>query len=225
MSKTTWPLATRENPCVVCGSTHNCRNAPDGTGAVCWHKGNGGKVIQLEKPATRTQKPDDYGKHAKPAPKRRTFTSEAEALAACGMGEPARVWTYQDGEGVDVLAVGRWNTADGKTIRPAGFIGSGWIMGDPPGLLPLYNLPAILAADPGETVFVVEGEKCADAARSIGLLATTSAHGSGSAARTDWGPLAGHPVVILPDNDEPGEKYAADVVAILAKLAEVRHDN
>ena len=219
MSKTTWPLATRENPCVVCGSTHNCRNAPDGTAAVCWHNGNGGKAIQLEKPSTRTQKPDDYGKHAKPQPEQRTYLSAAKALAAYGMGKPDKVQTYRDAHGRDVLAVGRWNKADGKKIiRPVGNIGTGWIQGDPSGLLPLYNLPEIRAADPGEPVYIHEGEKAADAGTSIGLFSTTSAHGSGSAAKTDWGPLAGRPVAIFPDNDDAGEHYRGDLVEILSNL-------
>ena len=65
---------------------------------------------------------------------------------------------------------------------------------------------------------IVEGEKAADAARSIGLTATTSAHGSDSPHKSDWSPLAGKDCVILPDNDEPGDKYANVVVAILATL-------
>src|SRR5690348_14328589 len=38
----------------------------------------------------------------------------------------------------------------------------------------LYRLPALVAADPAAPVFVVEGEKCADALASLGLVATTS---------------------------------------------------
>ncbi len=63
-----------------------------------------------------------------------------------------------------------------------------------------------------------EGEKAADAARSIGLVATTSAHGSASPEQTDWSDLAGKEVVLLPDNDPPGRKYADEVASILAKL-------
>jgi len=42
----------------------------------------------------------------------------------------------------------------------------------------------------------------ADAAASIGLLSTTSAHGAKSAAKTDWQPLADRECIILPDADE-----------------------
>lgn len=67
---------------------------------------------------------------------------------------------------------------------------------------PLYRLPEIGDA----RVFVCEGEKAADRARSIGLNATASANGSKAANKTDWRPLAGRKVHILPDNDEPGRK-------------------
>ena len=67
-------------------------------------------------------------------------------------------------------------------------------------------------------VYVCEGEKAADAVRSIGLTATTSAHGCESPGKADWGPLAGKEIIILPDNDSPGGKYADAVAALLAAL-------
>ena len=52
----------------------------------------------------------------------------------------------------------------------------------------------------------------------MGLVATTSAHGSKSAGKTDWTPLAGKECVLLPDNDDAGRSYADEVVAILSTL-------
>jgi putative DNA primase/helicase len=92
--------------------------------------------------------------------------------------------------------------------------------GDCPPLL--YNLHRLATAPPGETVFVVEGEGKADALAAWGLVAVCT--DSGAAGR--W-PVAfnnlftGRPVVILPDNDPPGEKYAAGVAAALAPVAAV----
>jgi putative DNA primase/helicase len=80
---------------------------------------------------------------------------------------------------------------------------------------PLYSLPDLLQAN---CIFICEGEKAADAVRSLALVGTTSAHGCESASKTDWTPLAGKEVVVLPDNDPPGEKYANAVVGILSKL-------
>ena len=91
----------------------------------------------------------------------------------------------------------------------------GWTISDPPGLLPLYRGDTLPGDGP---IIVCEGEKCCDVVASIGLYATTSAHGADSASKTDWSPLAGRDVVILPDHDKAGEGYAADVAGILSRL-------
>ncbi len=68
---------------------------------------------------------------------------------------------------------------------------------------------------------VVEGEKCADAAKSIfpDHVVVTSAGGAGSAGESDWTVLRGRShALIWPDLDTPGAKYAVDVKGILAAL-------
>ena len=66
---------------------------------------------------------------------------------------------------------------------------------------------------------LVEGEKCACELRErTGLLVTTSSHGAKCADKTDWTPLAGRNVVILPDNDSDGMLYAEKVSTILLGL-------
>ena len=81
-----------------------------------------------------------------------------------------------------------------------------------------FDLPELIAR-PGERVFIVEGEKCACELATLGLLVTTSAHGAKSAHKTDWQPLAGREVVILPDNDAEGRAYAQTVAGILNRLS------
>jgi hypothetical protein len=81
----------------------------------------------------------------------------------------------------------------------------------------LYALDR-LAAAPDEIVFVAEGEKCAEMLRTLGLLATTSPGGSNAARQGDWSPLTGRNIVVLPDADEPGSKYAAQVMECLEAL-------
>src|SRR4051812_4181633 len=72
-------------------------------------------------------------------------------------------------------------------------------------------------------VIVTEGEKDCDRLRSLGLVATTCAEGSGK-----WQPrfarvLAGKRVVVLPDNDDAGRKHAGKVAAGLrGKAASVK---
>ena len=115
------------------------------------------------------------------------------------------------------MAVGRFDDGNGeKTYRPFHRLPDGsWAMSDPPGLLPLYRLPEIVGED---GISICEGEKCVDALDSIDYLATTSSHGSESPHKTDWTPLAGKDVAILPDNDPPGEGYAAALLRIFKRL-------
>lgn len=81
---------------------------------------------------------------------------------------------------------------------------------------PLYNLH-LLTKEPDKTVFIVEGEKCADALTKLGLLATTSGAAQ-SAKDASWQILAGREVTLWPDNDEAGLQYVKDVTAKLTSL-------
>lgn len=157
-----------------------------------------------------------------------TFPTARKAVAELERrhGPRSAAWTYHDAAGDPVFLSVRFplppdpDKPDGKpdkTFRPVGRVVGGWIIGDPPGLLPLYGLPGVVATPAGSRVYVTEGEKAADAARAVGLVATTSPHGSKSAAKADWSPLAGWDVVILPDHDDPGERYAADVAGLVTK--------
>ncbi len=178
--------------------------------------------------------------HQKPAaakvsekPKKIHATAE-DALKALAWGmvqdqildeqrRPDAVWWYYDASAQNIGQVARWNLPDGrKEIRqvswkPAsGSTSGGWVTSAMESPRPLYNLPSILEAD---TVFVAEGEKAADALQSCGLVATTSAGGCKAAEKTDWRPLDGKRVVIVPDADEPGEEYARTVLALLKEQA------
>lgn len=130
-------------------------------------------------------------------------------------GKRSTYWTYHDSLGEPVGLVVRWDRANGKDIRPVARFGDDWRILAMPAPRPLYGLPGLATA---QRVLVVEGEKAADAARLLGFTATTSSGGSQAAAMTDWQPLAGKEIWILPDNDRPGRKYAETVAGILAKL-------
>jgi len=152
------------------------------------------------------------------SPKRRAhriFKTPEDAFAAVTRevrGTFVQAWTYPGG----TLMVARFLLDDGgKTYRPIHRHGDGWVIGDPAGPLPLYRGDGIPGSGP---VIVVEGEKCADAAATIGLAGVTSAHGAEAAAKTDWSPLAGRDVIILPDNDTAGTGYAEEVASILSRL-------
>lgn len=72
-----------------------------------------------------------------------------------------------------------------------------------------YNLPEVLKAS---TVYFVEGEKCADSVIKQGYCATTLDSG----ANSKWLPeyknyFKNKNILIIPDNDKPGMKYAKEI--------------
>jgi len=152
-----------------------------------------------------------------------TFATARDAVAALEAkhGTRSATWTYYDADGEPVGVIVRFETARGKEIRPVARDGDRWRIGGMPEPRPLYALPDLLATEPGDRVFINEGEKATDAMRALGFTATTSPHGAKSAGKADWSPLADRNVVILPDADDAGESYAADV-ARLATAAGAR---
>lgn len=109
----------------------------------------------------------------------------------------------------------RYVNQDGKKSfrqrRPDG--AGNWVysLGDTPKVL--YNLPAVLAArDAGLPIWVVEGEKDADALIANGEVATTMPGGAGKWLDIHTQALAGATVEIVADNDEPGKIHAQQVL-------------
>lgn len=146
---------------------------------------------------------------------------KAVGYAICRQHPGTRVnklWPYQDSSGNIVAYVVRWDMPDGsKEYRPISLHADDWRIKDLPGLWPLYEFPTLLT-EPSAPVYVVEGEKCADAARAIGMNATTSQGGANAPTKTDWAPLVNRDVIILPDHDPAGEQYAHAVTAILFSI-------
>ena len=141
-------------------------------------------------------------------------------------GKPARIDTYRDAGGAVLGYVARFDPPDGgKEFLPLTYCENGatgrreWRWKGFPVPRPLYGLDR-LAARPEAPVVLCEGEKAADAAGHLlhDWVAITSHGGSNGAGRADWTPLAGRRVVIWPDADEPGRKYADAVAAGLARI-------
>jgi hypothetical protein len=132
-------------------------------------------------------------------------------------------WIYTDALGLPVLAVFRITANDHKAYPQATPVDGGWQFRGAKPPYPLYNLKAVRDAD---RVLIVEGEKCVEALRSLGIAATTSAGGAGKAHLTDWSPLASKEVWLWPDNDlpdpktliAPGYKHMEDVTKQLGAL-------
>ncbi|MDX1485036.1 MAG: AAA family ATPase [Alphaproteobacteria bacterium] len=136
------------------------------------------------------------------------------------LGPPTAFWRYYDDTTELIGFAVRFDDPGGaKQVVPYTLNGLKWGWQAFPEPRPLFNLDQ-LAAKPHAPVIVTEGEKAAEAANRLlpVYVATTSPMGSEAAAKADWSPLKGRDVVIWPDADEPGAKYAEDV-ARLAKEA------
>jgi hypothetical protein len=154
-----------------------------------------------------------------PARTAREFGSAEEAAETyrARYGKESARWTYRDALGEPIGLVLRWNRKDGeKDYRPVWRFGERWRHALP-ATRPLYGLDRMADA-PEARVFVVEGEKCAEMVWTLGLPATTSPGGSSAPKKGDWSPLAGREVMVLPDADEPGRKFAAQVMECLVAL-------
>lgn len=154
--------------------------------------------------------------------------TKAPATAQAPKPKPVRetVRDYHGADGKVLFQTIRREFADGSKDflqrQPDGKGGWTWNL---KGIEPvLFNLPDVLAA---QTVFVVEGEKCADQlndelirAKLHGpTVATTNAGGAGKWRDSYSEALVGKYVVFLPDNDEPGEKHAAKACPSIAEHA------
>ena len=193
------------SPLLFCQSQH-CRYEEILKAIGLGRSGRNGRQSGQSKTSRKNDKP----KRPYPSPE------AAIARTVSQLGQPTGPWIYREDDQSESFRIYRFDPAGkAKTCRPVHPGAGGWYFGDPPGILSIYNKPDLAAAD---LVFVTEGEKCAELTKNLGLVATTSSHGALSAGRSDWSPLAGKNVVILPDHDENGERYAADVAGLLSKL-------
>lgn len=173
-------------------------------------------------------------------------TSSEEAMAAIkeiigipqgsfvySSNKPEAIYEYRDEQGRLLFQVVRSrNQQTGKkTIsnrRPLGT--NNWEYTVEGTRRVLYHLGEVIRAT---EVFVVEGEKCADAVRKAycdlkgesdaciadGFTATTNPHGAGK-WREEFAPFfAGKKVIVVPDNDATGRAHMQTVAASVSRFA------
>lgn len=146
-----------------------------------------------------------------------TFSNLESLRSFLGKTGSVRLYHYPLANGIP-WGMARIDMSTGKkTFRAFHTLPDGKIaLAKPPvEKLPLYNsnhLPGDLTIP----VWVVEGEKCAEALAGFCGPVVTSANGAGSARHSDWSVLDGRPVIIWPDNDKAGRKYMDEVRACIA---------
>lgn len=143
-------------------------------------------------------------------------TRPAPAPTPSGDRKLVAEYVYTDETGAPLMRVCRYEP---KSFTQHAWNGSGWDSKLGETRRVLYRLPAVIeAVAAAQTVYVVEGEKDVEALEGCGLVATTVAGGAGALKPEVLQPLTlATEVVVIPDNDEPGRKFADKVVDTLRR--------
>jgi hypothetical protein len=127
-------------------------------------------------------------------------------------------YDYTDETGALLYQVVRFDPKDFRQRRPDGKGGWSWKLGDTRRVP--YRLRELRAAiDAGDAVYIVEGEKDADAIHLAGCVATCNSGGAGKWTDAHAEALRGATDVrIVSDTDAPGRKHAEAVRASIARV-------
>lgn len=183
-------------------------DAPDG---IWIESGNGGDPLEIK----------DQLRAKGVLPQRET-KARPQFSGGGGTWRCTGTYEYDDGDGQVIYRTRRLEQ-DGKPKR---FVaerleGGKWLNG----LGDVVRLPyrftelcqaaerARNAGEPEPPIYFAEGERKADKLAGMGFLATAIAFGAGGWRESYGEAFTGATVIILPDNDEPGQKFAAKVKA------------
>ena len=141
-------------------------------------------------------------------------------------GEPHESWPYRGAAGQLVGYVARWraSTAEPEHTAHITYCDLGpdrraaWRMRPMPSRRPLFNLPALLAR-PDSTVAICPDEHLAELALTLmpDMAATTTAYDAKSPASSDFAPLAGRSILLVPNVGREGKAWSDMVAALAAK--------
>lgn len=159
----------------------------------------------------------------------KTYAAQVARGAKLASIDSKALHTYRDKDGTPLywrVRLKCHSTGD-KFIRPFMWNGTAFEAKEPPAPdagKPLYGLER-LATHQEAVAIICEGENCVDSLYktltnkdAVDVVALTSG-GASSAQAANWAHLAERRVVIFPDNDKAGLKYAADVVECLQGIA------
>jgi len=217
----------RTQPCLICGGFVEAARGKD---IRCFGFRSGDWVH-----CTREERAGGIQQNAKS----QTFPHSLTGKCGCGASHGGEVRTrtskvapraktmtdtydYRDQDGQLRYQVGRYAFDDNgeKTFLQRHTDGNGVLQWNLKGIERLpYLLPELLAALPGTTVFICEGEKDADQLKERGLIATCNSEGAGKFTPEIAHWFEGRQVVILEDNDEAGRKHVEKTSALLSGVA------
>lgn len=191
--KYTLKSVNRNSPCPHCGKPDWCYSLGDLT--VCKRDAEPAKGWKI----TNQQDQDGSAYYAPVDPSAKSIRPKQ-----------TRTWEYPSRDGHPLVRVIRVDDGEGGKPKrwQEHWNGSEWVrglQGIQRGDIPIYRYREIQAAiSEGKTIFIVEGEPCADALWSLGIPGTTNIGGSGKWRSTDSGDLKNAQIVLCPDRDQPG---------------------
>jgi hypothetical protein len=224
-------LNKKGHPCPLCGGKDRFSLIDEARGTVfcrhCFNHGNRGYVNAVihygqasdykEARKMILEHLNNTGSQSPPNPSTQSTSPSTVKTRLVQVG----MWIYKNETKDFVKKVSKWSSYDNQEKQFQQLIRhqDRWVTktsfkGDEAEWTELYNyassiplnLPTILE-NKEDTVFIVEGEKCCDILAKWERCATTGSGGVNTAA--DWGKyLTERNVVILPDNDDAGYKYA-----------------
>ena len=199
VSKKNLPIeyVSEEKPCIHCGKPDWCYRLGDEL-SVCKRK---------EPPAEGWRK---------------TKKQDSEGTPYYAMVVIDQSWVYTNTDGQTLARVCRRNQDGKKRVWREYPDGEKWDIDAPKPKredIAIYNYQSVRESiTSGETVWIPEGEKCADYLVSLGLTATTNFGGGGKWRESDTKCLSGIKSVILcPDMDLPGVKHMVKVEKSILK--------
>ncbi|MEG4519229.1 MULTISPECIES: DUF3987 domain-containing protein [unclassified Microcoleus] len=198
--------SSKSNPCPVCGRTkdRDCRISLDGKMVLCHQNFD----------HTKTQQPDLWHFDGTSSDNRCGVYVFKEKTTKDIRPKDTRSWEYPDRNGSRLVRVVRVDDGEGnKKIWQEHWDGSKWQkgLGDVArASIPVYRYADVQKAiASNETIYLVEGEPCADLLWKLGMPATTNIGGGGKFTLTDSLDLQNAKViVIVPDRDKKGIEHA-----------------
>jgi len=199
---------SKDEPCRHCGKPDWCYRIPNSPLEVCkrpglWVSGEPAKGY------FKTSKMDNDGANSayflapisqqkQPRPKQR------------------REWYYENKSGEIVVKVVRVDDGNGeKKIWQEHYQNGRWVAGlgdiKREDISVYQSREVMLAQLTNSSLFIVEGESCADKLRELKLLATTNIGGSGKWTDSDSSDVKGAQLIVCPDRDKPGVKHFLEI--------------